>query len=48
MYNICTWPLTLYQLAIKSHEYFIGIVEYLPNSKNIDQNRLEIGRLFKI
>lgn len=35
MYNICTLPLTLYQLEIKSHEYFIGIgiAEYLPNPK---------------
>lgn len=35
MCNICTWPLALYQLEIKSHEYLfgIGIVEYLPNPK---------------
>lgn len=25
MCNICTWPLKLYQLEIKSHGYWIGI-----------------------
>lgn len=32
--------LTLYQLEIKSHEYFIGIAEYLPNPPIQTETRL--------
>lgn len=47
MYNICTWPLTLYQLEIKSLEYFIGIgiAEYLLNPST-HSNQLGISSLF--
>lgn len=38
--------LTLYQLEIKSHEYFIGIAEYLPNPQIQTETPLGIASLF--